>query len=109
MEVYLVGSLSHELLCRSLPDGGDRQHPADVIADDRRRRLIAEFLHRVVLEEGQRMRKHSQRRMTSPIDRLYDRIFVQFLHQGQGQRSVQEVNNQERFLYSEEEFLAKEL
>lgn len=46
----------------------------------------------MIPEEGQRMRKDRQRRMTPPIGSLYHRIFVQFLHQGQGQRSVQEVN-----------------
>ena len=83
----LVGGESHELFGGSFPDGGNRDDPANVVADDARRRLVAELLEGVVTEEPQRVREHRQRRVPAAVRGSDRRLLVQVLHIQRQQQS----------------------
>ena len=78
--LYLVGRLSHELFGLLVPDRRDGDDPANVVVIDRRSALVAEFSQRVILEELQRQRDHSERRKALPVRRLYLSVLRTVLH-----------------------------
>ena len=73
----LHGGEPHELSGRWFPDGGHGDDPAYVVVRQRRRRLVAEFLQRVMAEVAQRMREHVQCPVRLAVSRHDHRVAAQ--------------------------------
>ena len=77
---YPICSLPHELLSGRLPDGGYRDDPSYVFAENNGRRLIADLLQGVPLEERKRMGEDDDRRDGFTVARLDLRVAVEILN-----------------------------